>query len=262
MQRISKQAQHKITEAKLKQAVAEKEVHKQKAEVHKQKAAAADAAALAAKQKLGSAEAKADKLAAAAASAKDPWNRSKKQVSSCGNYSQYEFPPPKGDELSEVCAETTHFKNAEWQYKSLGGRHAIKKVVYIENPAVTQRYQKCKGKFKDKKDIWVFHGSNEKAIELIKSDGFKVGGVDAGVGIANGKAHGYGVYTATGTSTPETFAAKEHGSKCIILAKGLKGEKGDFRTIGQKVGDHKAFLDWVIFFTKEQLLPTYILYLQ
>ena len=182
----------------------------------------------------------------------------------------YKIDPPTPEEMIKVCAETEKFKDAVGQYKHLGGQAEVINVEYIENLQVAAKYEKQKAMFATQGktgEIWVFHGTGQAAVDSIKTAGFKVGGQD-GVPIANGKAFGNGIYTATGPATPEQYSSASsasmhqryfmggfvQSSKQVILAKGLVGTNGR-DTIKPKG-------DWVIFTGADQLLPVYVLHLR
>ena len=90
--------------------------------------------------------------------------------------------------------------------------------------------------------FWVFHGCpTSEGTRSICTSGFKIGGQD-GHPISIGAAHGQGVYTATGPSTPMGYGSK---SRSVILCNALVGSEGDC-----KKGDHWRPMpngDWMIF---------------
>jgi hypothetical protein len=76
-------------------------------------------------------------------------------------------------------------------------------------------------------------------------------------------AHGRGVYTATGPSTPITFA---RDCNSVILATGLNGVTGivgqgdNWKPVGKFCRKLLQENDWRIFRTGEQLLPRYVIH--
>jgi hypothetical protein len=103
-------------------------------------------------------------------------------------------------------------------------------------------------------ELWVFHGTPQ--VDAIMVGGFKVGGLDAGVGVANGTVHGHGVYTATGPDTPMRYARHGGGANTVILAKALEGTRG-------APGRSDCWAprgDWLVFKSGAQLLPKYVVH--
>jgi hypothetical protein len=124
-------------------------------------------------------------------------------------------------------------------------------VEYKENSDVKRRYFDTKAEYLRSghgDEIWVFHGTSKQGIDGIVEHGFKVGGVDEGIPVANGAAYGNGVYTAISPNTPIGYA---QDSKCVVLARGLKGQ----------ISNHKVVNDYaVIFNSGSQLLPCYLVH--
>jgi hypothetical protein len=78
----------------------------------------------------------------------------------------------------------------------------VHKIEYSADSAVLMAYhqkrQEFRSEHKPTQEILVFHGTGTEAnFDAIASTGFKVGGQD-GIPVANGTAHGPGVYTAIG----------------------------------------------------------------
>lgn len=78
----------------------------------------------------------------------------------------------------------------------------VHKIEYSVDSPVLLAYHKKRQEFRSQskptKEILVFHGTGAEAnFDSIASTGFKVGGQD-GILVANGAAHGPGVYTAIG----------------------------------------------------------------
>lgn len=136
----------------------------------------------------------------------------------------------------------------------------VREVHYVVNPALQQRYDKTKVFFKDfgrpLEEIYIFHGTPEKNIASIMTEGFKVGG-EEGVPIANGAVYGRGVYAATGPNTPVSYAK---GTKCVILARALIGRCGTSHN-DPALDSWRPWDDWIVLRTKEQVLPMYVLHL-
>jgi hypothetical protein len=161
---------------------------------------------------------------------------------------------PQGATVS-LTVEAMHYNQAYAQFtQMLGGQgHTVKAVEWYENPSLEQRFNRCKSKLQQNDaEVWVFHGCPDASVvPKIMTEGFKVAGVDDGVPIRNGAAYGNGVYTATGPDTPMQYA---NVAKCVILARAIKGRHG-----GTSSGDSwSPHGDWIIFKTKEQLLPVYV----
>jgi hypothetical protein len=156
--------------------------------------------------------------------------------------------------------ETMEWNMAAMQFVKLTGKPvaSVTKVDVYECPSVEAKFNSTKREFAAKgesnmKEKWVFHGTKTEAtVTLIMTGGFKVGG-EEGVPIVNGAAWGRGVYTATGASTPISYAG---GTKQVILARGLLG------TVGQQgvTDSWKPKQDWIIFRRGGQLLPRYVVH--
>eukprot|EP01050_Picozoa_sp_SAG11_P007701 SAG11_NODE_651_length_7926_cov_2.465057_1_plen_2511_part_00 len=151
--------------------------------------------------------------------------------------------------------ESIHFNQAVAQFtQMLGDRQGlkVKEVDWYQNPGIERRFDECRRKLRYKDEVWVFHGTPDASVvPKIMKDGFKVGGED--IGVRNGAAYGNGVYTATGPDTPMGYA---QDTGCVILARALKGNHG-----GRAGGDSwSPHTDWLIFRTKEQLLPCYVVH--
>lgn len=92
-------------------------------------------------------------------------------------------------------------------------------------------------------------------------DGLKVGGVD-GIPVAVGTLYGYGVYSA---STPNTPIGYANDSQWVLACLAMKGKKSSVKkTEISTLNDGLTHSfetngDWVIFFTKEQLLPRFLI---
>ena len=134
----------------------------------------------------------------------------------------------------------------------------VRQVDVYESEATLERFQKTKEIFGQRgpgcdEEIWVFHGTNDSAIEDIMAQGFKVGGVE--VGARNGEAFGKGVYTATGPADPTRYS---RGHNKIILARALPGIE---RRGGYDGDSWRPKNDWMVFVSGSQLLPVYVIHL-
>jgi hypothetical protein len=149
----------------------------------------------------------------------------------CGSLTAavYTIPRPTKDAAKHVCHDNDHFSIASKHYQTFGGDESrIKEVRYFENEPLEQQFNHCRTTFdaagKGSEEIWVYHGTDTiDKVNAIVGNGFKVGGRDPGVGVANGSSYGKGVYTAKGPSTPERYGSR---SKMILLARALTGRGG------------------------------------
>ena len=135
-----------------------------------------------------------------------------------------------------------------------GHRTPVRQVDVYDNPALDAAYAAANAALPAaSRELWVFHGTPH--VDAVMASGFKVGGRDAGVAVANGTVHGHGVYTATGPDTPMTYA--RHGNtNAVILAKAIEGTRG-----AQGSSDCWAPRgDWLVFKSGAQLLPKYVVY--
>ncbi|GAB5353888.1 hypothetical protein AAMO2058_000072900 [Amorphochlora amoebiformis] len=84
------------------------------------------------------------------------------------------------------------------------GEKVPKSIEVWKSSALFQRFELKRAQFikhnKCSVSSWVFHGTDERNIDAIMTQGFKVGGKD--VKVANGTAHGKGVYCSTGSDIP------------------------------------------------------------
>ena len=90
--------------------------------------------------------------------------------------------------------------------------------------------------------------------------GLLVGGVD-GIPIAQGAVHGYGVYSATTPNTPIGYAKGVQKLMCCLAMKGKNSTQtiSDIAQLNNGITHSYACnADWVVFFTKEQVLPRYL----
>ena len=152
--------------------------------------------------------------------------------------------------------EQDEFNFASGQLERLRGGargSSVRQVDVYESPALDAAYAAAAAALPGSREIWIFHGT--PSVDPIMASGFKVGGKDEGVGVANGSVHGHGVYTATGPDTPMHYA-RAGGASAVILAKALEGTRG-----AQGVGDCWAPRgDWLVFKSGKQLLPKYVVH--
>ena len=153
--------------------------------------------------------------------------------------------------------ESFEWNMAVGQFKRLtgGASKSIAAVDVYSCPAVEQQYHQTRAAFTragtPDEEVWVFHGSMPSKVCSIMTGGFRVGGVDAGVAVANGALHGHGVYTAKGPGTPMSYAG---GGKEVILARALQGHLGEEGN--SDCWEPKG--DWAVFRDGRQLLPVYV----
>ena len=165
---------------------------------------------------------------------------------------------------SDNCRETNEFNKCAAQFckllpgVSLDQVREVQKIEYESTSQIYIRYQQKQTEFVAKglpTQRYVFHGTGrENNFRAIAETGFVVGGTSAEVPVANGAAHGAGVYTAIGPTTPIGYS---RGIAKVMLALGLEGVinervQGNIDTV--KVGN-----DWLIFRSADQLLPVAII---
>jgi hypothetical protein len=158
---------------------------------------------------------------------------------------------------SAVGREADEFKKACTHFCQVAASGAVTQVDVYESETTRRAFEDTKAEFqrfkKSTAEVWVFHGTSDVNIDSIMTTGFKVGGRDPGVPVANGSSYGVGVYTATGPATPMTYSRR--GNK-VILARALKGTGG-----AQGVGDSwEPQADWIVFKDGKQLLPVYVIH--
>ena len=119
----------------------------------------------------------------------------------------------------------------------------------------------CKSR-KNVNEVYIWHGSAKKNYSAIMKDGLKVGGVDYGIPIANAAAFGLGIYSATTPNTPIKYADDSRKFICCLALKGTNSiyEIDDPDELNNgRTHSHACNGDWVIFFTKEQILPRFLI---
>ncbi|KAJ3044880.1 NFX1-type zinc finger-containing protein 1 [Rhizophlyctis rosea] len=131
-----------------------------------------------------------------------------------------------------------------------GTNYHVTKVKYIINPMLETAYSKIEREFKAKgletEEIYVFHGTDEKNIEPILREGFKIGGQE--VKMAVGAMHGPGVYLAVNSAISVGYA---RGGKSMLMAKVLLNKKDDYDQSNVIVARRK-----------EQVLPFAVVYFE
>jgi hypothetical protein len=179
------------------------------------------------------------------------------------------MPPAQVDKPQNLREQ--EYLNAKYAFENFVGRQGlrVKAVRLIVNKPLENRYSAKKKKMagecggEDKvNEVYIWHGSRQANYDTIMRDGLKVGGVDAGVPVAQGAAYGYGIYSATTPDTPMGYASD---SQWLLACLAMKGNVSATRgAIGQldngKTHSHApgpAF--WHIFFTKEQVLPRFLI---
>lgn len=177
-------------------------------------------------------------------------------------------PSPADDAATTRSLDLEHFSKAAFQFCNLTNKPPSSIIMvdaYVENEEVEKRFYDTKRRFRKAygekgHEIWVFHGTQSDNIARIMVEGFKVGGID--VRVKNGSAYGKGVYTATGPSTPISYAKN---CRCVILARALVGKHK--RVVKRDVKAHNfdtwsPQVDWKVFRSGSQLLPRYVVYYQ
>jgi len=130
----------------------------------------------------------------------------------------------------------------------------VDRVLYsAESPVIQAYYSKkrelgASGKGYDIEQ-YVFHGTGtETALRSIVTNGFIIGGTVAGVPILNGAAHGQGVYTAIGPTTPMGYGV---GTGKVVLARTMPGVLN--------IHSVRPNGDWIVFRDPALLLPLAII---
>jgi hypothetical protein len=169
--------------------------------------------------------------------------------------------------LHEISKEQSEFQKAAFQFFTFTKYpiECVERVEVIEygpGSEVRQNYERCRESFSDQGlstvESLVFHGTpSVDNVRNIVTGGFKVGGLDPGVRVAHGSAHGPGVYTAISPSTPQQYA---RGTNAIILAKGLRGRDIHRHTSDPSANSVCPNSDWIIFKQGCQVLPLYVVY--
>jgi hypothetical protein len=164
-----------------------------------------------------------------------------------------------------LARETREFNMAWSQYHRLfprastipGQPNSIRFIDVYDNPAVALQYKTTKARFRQAgiptNEVAVFHGTPTANVQKIMAGGFQVGG--RGVPVANGVAHGTGVYTAENPATAQGYT---RGSSCVIMSHALPGRVGHGSGSGLDSWVVKG--DWRIFRDGDQLWPRYVIH--
>eukprot|EP01012_Entosiphon_sulcatum_P013290 TRINITY_DN18556_c0_g2_i1.p1 TRINITY_DN18556_c0_g2~~TRINITY_DN18556_c0_g2_i1.p1 ORF type:complete len:501 (+),score=90.91 TRINITY_DN18556_c0_g2_i1:120-1622(+) len=95
--------------------------------------------------------------------------------------------------------------------------------------------------------VMVFHGTREENVPGIIRDGLVIPGTVPGVGVANGSAHGVGIYSSLNATDPVSYCK---GGNYLFVCAGLVGPH--FATTTKEVGQ------WVVFFQPVQVLVCFL----
>lgn len=146
------------------------------------------------------------------------------------------------------------------------GNHSFSKAFLIINKPLEQRYLAKKKTLIDQcgginkiNEILMWHGSLAANYEPIMRDGLKVGGVD-GIPIRHGTGYGYGIYS---TKSFQSAASCANDSKKAILFQGLLGNNSastitDPNLLNNGLTHSYTTGEVSVFFTKEQVIPKYL----
>lgn len=181
-------------------------------------------------------------------------------------YSLFRIEPPKGAATSPQ--DKAFMQASYWFYHFMTGQGRPVRIRYVElvvNPALQGRFDAKLARLTDQgrpcDPRWVFHGTKATNIDPITRDGFQVAGLIGNVGIANGKANGYGVYTATGPTMSMGYVMD---CSALILAEALPGSSGaKWRDPSSPPVDRDSWTDGenvIVFFSGEQVLPRFVVH--
>ena len=153
----------------------------------------------------------------------------------------------------------------------------FKSAVLVVNKPLEQRYSQKKqqmalqcGGRDQVNEVFIWHGSRGENYSGMLKNGLLVGGVDPIPGnpnpipITHGNTEGYGVYSATSPDTPIGIA-RAYGVDKILCCLAMKGNNSSVAIMDPSQlnnGSTHSFAygkDWFIFFTKEQILPRYLI---
>jgi hypothetical protein len=164
------------------------------------------------------------------------------------------------------------YLNAKYAFENFihnSGFH-FKQAKLIVNKDLEDRYsakkqemaKQCGGENKVN-EIYVWHGSAYENYQKIVNTGLVVGGVD--VPIANANVHGYGIYCSITPDTPIGYAQDSNWIVACLALKGLQSpvkiddvsmlNTGNYHSYKPKGEQQK---DWQVIFTKEQILPRFL----
>ena len=139
----------------------------------------------------------------------------------------------------------------------------------IVNKPLERRYLQRKlemashcGGIQNVSEVYFWHGSKSANYPSIMREGLKVGEVD-GIPVVNGKGYGYGIYSATTIQTPKGYASDSCWVGCFVGLKGTIGSAAVTNPTLLRSASAHSFVppgqkDWIIFFTKEQVLPRFL----
>ena len=179
-------------------------------------------------------------------------------------------PPANIDKINNLREQ--EYLNAKYAFENFVYNKNLKvnKVRLIVNKPLERRYSAKKNKMatecggEDKVDeVYIWHGSRYANYDVIMKDGLKVGGVDAGVPIAQGAAHGYGIYSDITPNTPIGYA---RDSQWLLACLAMRGKQSSTPLTNVSQIDNGRLHSymppgstWHIFFTKEQVLPRFLI---
>ncbi|OMJ94781.1 hypothetical protein SteCoe_1961 [Stentor coeruleus] len=185
------------------------------------------------------------------------------------NYEIIDLPIPNNPLHPKSLLEQEYL-NAKYAFDNYliqGIRLGFNRAKLIVNKKLEKRYAKKKKKMAQQcggpdkvNEIYVWHGSSYSNYDAIMRDGLKVGGVD-NIPIAVGASYGYGVYSASTPNTPLGYASDSQWVLACLAMKGINSTsiKNDPSTLNDGIThSYETNGDWVIFFTKEQLLPRFL----
>ena len=145
------------------------------------------------------------------------------------------------------------------------GRRVVK-VEALFNSDLEAAFERVKRKAKaaggDGKTIYAFHGTPEANINKIHAGGFKIGG--AGVGTANGAAHGHGVYLATcpTTSMDYTAGANMMFMVEVVLGKASRTPQTQAEVHQPRVMHYHPLPGVYVAFSAAQVIPRFVVHYQ
>ncbi|KAG5177742.1 AAA domain-containing protein [Tribonema minus] len=150
-----------------------------------------------------------------------PWCEERCEVKADGCVAGVYRVPATAVEGGAVTRDAEEFRKACGQFYHLLGTAAgtVTRVdVYETSKEVREAYQTKRHELSDQgksaDETWVFHGTRRENVERICAAGFKIGGRDSGVRVANGSSYGQGVYTATGPGTPMGYTDNNQARLC------------------------------------------------
>jgi Poly(ADP-ribose) polymerase catalytic domain/IBR domain, a half RING-finger domain len=194
---------------------------------------------------------------------------------SVNDYDVIDLPEPKNPGRPASLLEDEYLK-AKYAFNTLIDPVAgleFNSAKLIVNRELEKKYSDKKNKMavdcggKDKiGEIYIWHGSKYENYDRIMKGGFKIGGVDPEVPIANGMVHGLGIYSALTPNTPAQYAKDSRWVLCCLALKGNHSQvKIEDKNLLDNPNTHSYIPkgaprnDWMVFFTKEQTLPRYLI---